>query len=199
MGYRYYIYEVDKVLVNKIRTCQTMDDLINVVSTDRPDAYEYYDEDDWCVKLYELGKELFCFGKNYENAAEIHKHGTSLFVSAELNESFSRENAIILEKEGLVNAIEWQKRKIVSIYEDLLKEKSDDKFDNRSQLDRMREHIEDHLQWWKPRFGDFCAYNLNKATDSIARSHLYEHTIFDLVRIYKTFDWENKYMIFLGW
>lgn len=48
-------------------------------------------------------------------------------------------------------------------------------------------------------FGDYTAINTNKEKESLVSSWLYEHTIFDLVRIYKTFDWENKCLLFMGW
>ena len=38
-----------------------------------------------------------------------------------------------------------------------------------------------------------------KEKECLVSSWLYEHTIFDLVRIYKTFDWENKCLLFMGW
>lgn len=204
MGYRHRIYEFDKALVEKIRACKTKNDLIEVISKTNPDAYEYYDEEENYIQLYRLGKELFNFGSYYENASEMYKHGDSLFLSDELNEEFSDEKAIVLDKEGLLCAIEWQKEKIISIYEDLLKDDykghEDDLVERyQHQSYKLQRHVEDHLRWWKPEWGDFCAYNLNENTDSIVRSWLYEHTIFELVRIYKSFDWENKRMIFMGW
>jgi hypothetical protein len=37
------------------------------------------------------------------------------------------------------------------------------------------------------------AYN-----DKINRSGLYEYAIFELVRVYKTFDWENDALVLIG-
>ena len=64
---------------------------------------------------------------------------------------------------------------------------------------RLLKHCKDHLRWWKPEFGDYTAINTNKEKECLVSSWLYEHTIFDLVRIYKTFDWENKCLMFMGW
>ena len=49
---------------------------------------------------------------------------------------------------------------------------------------RLLEHCKDHLNWWKPEFGDYTAIDTDKSKDNLADSWLYEHTIFDLVRIY---------------
>lgn len=67
-------------------------------------------------------------------------------------------------------------------------------YDDRTQLERLQEHIRGHLRWWK-----LGACNLSEHSERVASSWLYEHTIFDLVRIYKTFDWENKRLMFCGW
>lgn len=39
---------------------------------------------------------------------------------------------------------------------------------------------------------------MNKNSERLNRSWLYKHEYFKLVRIYKTFDWENNEMIFMG-
>lgn len=190
MGYRQYLYQVDKGLVEKIRDCKTETEYLEVCK----DYFPNNRDDDDFFPVYELGKELFEFGKYYENADEMYKHGDSLFTSSELNERYEDYGAIVIDKSGILCAIEWQKNRILSIYEDLAREKSEDRFDDRSQFYRLKEHADSHLRWWK-----FGACNLNENTDNIASSWLYEHTIFDLVRIYKTFDWERNCLVFAGW
>lgn len=193
MGYRQYLYEVDKNLVEEIRNCKTEEDYISVCRKFNVEVNDDY------VPINHLGKEIYEFGKYYENSHELHKHGNSLFSSEELNEEYEDYGAIILEKSGLICAIEWQRDRIIKIYEDLLREKSINEFDKRSQFDRMTEHITSHLKWWKNPYGGFTAYNLDEKCENIVESWLYEHSIFDLVRIYKSFDWENKCLIFAGW
>lgn len=41
-------------------------------------------------------------------------------------------------------------------------------------------------------------YNLDEG-DEITTSWKYEYSIFELVRIYKTFDWKNNVMIYYGY
>lgn len=190
MGYSEYLYEIDKRLVDEIRKCKTEQEYISVCC-----KFNVEVDDDY-VPINHLGKEIYEFGKDYENSDKLYKHGNSLFTSEELNEQYGDYNAIILEKSGLVCAIEWQRDRIIKIYEDLLREKSINVFDERSQFDRMKEHITSHLRWWKPFYG--VAYNLDENRENLVESWLYEHSIFDLVRIYKSFDWENKYLIFAG-
>lgn len=202
MGYRHYFYEVDKEKVESIRNCKTKEELYNYC--EQNDIKCYYS-----FPIYELGKVIFEFGKYYENCDEIYKHGDSLFTSEELNEHFEDYGAIICDEEALLCAIEWQKKHIIQIYENLVnntfKESLErynyplDIDDKELHYQRLLSHCRDYLSWWKPEFGDYTAINTNKEKTPLASSWLYEHTIFDLVRIYKTFDWENKCLLFMGW
>jgi hypothetical protein len=194
MGYRYHFHEVDKNLINEIRKCESVDDFVSTMIAYDPSNKDYVEEGSFF--LHELGEEIFDLGGHYENANEVSKHGIELFTTNELNEFYQEYKAVILNKKGVLCAIEYMRNKIVSIYEDLLKEDSNDKI---SQLDRMKIHAHEYLNRWKPSYGNFTAYDLDENRDNLAMSQLYEHQIFDLVRIYKTFDWENKCIIFLGW
>ena len=41
-------------------------------------------------------------------------------------------------------------------------------------------------------------YDLDDDTDCIVNSWKYEYVIFELVRIYKTFDWKNDVLLYVG-
>ena len=196
MGYRQYIYSVPTWLVDEIHKCKTEDEFIKTMQKFRNEIVEYEPLDEkYYVPLYNLGEKLFEFGKYYENSDEMYKHGDSLFSSEELREQYQDYGAIVLDPSGIECAIEWFKKKVENIYQDLLQEKSDNMWDDRSQFDRLKSHANDYLYWWKGKGPG----NLNKETDCIVNSWLYEHEYFELVRIYKTFDWDNDSMIFLGW
>ena len=196
MGYRQYIYSVPTWLVDEIKKCKTNEDFIKTIQKFRNEIVEYDPlEEKYYVPLYNLGEKLFEFGKYYGNSDEMYKHGDSLFSTEELRERYEDYSAIVLDPDGLDCAIEWCRQKVEGLYLDLLKEKSDDIYDDRSQFDRMKSHINDYVYWWKGKGPG----NLNKETDCIVSSWLYEHEYFELVRIYKTFDWDNDSMIFLGW
>lgn len=197
MGYRQYLYSIDTWLVDEIKKCKTRDDFIKTMQKYRNDIVEYdsFDEQ-YYIPLYYIGKELFEFGKYYENSEEMYKHGDSLFSSDELNEEYSDYGAIVLEADGLLCALDWQRQHIIKMYKDLLREKSVREWDARSQLDRLIENAKDHLAWWE--YADGPA-DLDREHEQLVHSWLYEHTYFELARIYKTFDWDNKSMLFMGW
>lgn len=196
MGYRQYLYSVDTWLVDEIRKCKTQDEFIATMQRLRNDIVEYDSFDgSYYVHLWELGDCLFEFGKYYGNSDEMYKHGDSLFSSDELRELYSDYGAIIIDEDGLMCAIEWNRKKVCGLYQDLLREKAESDWDNRSQLDRLVSHANDYLYWWNGTGPG----NLSKENNFIVSSWLYEHVYFELVRIYKTFDWDNKSMLFLGW
>lgn len=197
MGYRQYLYSIDTWLVDEIKKCKTNDDFTKTMQKFRNEIVEYdpFDEH-YYVQLHSVGDELFEFGKYYENSDEMYKHGDSLFTSDELNEYYGDYAAIVIEEDGLLCALEWQRKHIIEMYEDLLREKSARDWDERSQLDRLIENAKDYLKWWKYSNGPA---DLDKGHEQLVHSWLYEHTYFELARIYKTFDWENKSMLFMGW
>ena len=211
MGYRQYFYEVDKSIVDGIRKCKTEEELYDfcIKNGIKCDKYEYDGKVEYYLPVYKLGKELFEFGKYYENSDELYKHGDSLFTSTELNERYQDYGAIVCDENAILCAIEWQKQHIINMYENLVNntfEETLERYNYPSDIDekelhyqRLLRHCKDHLRWWKPEFGDYTAIDTDKSKDNLADSWLYEHTIFDLVRIYKTFDWENKCLLFCGW
>lgn len=211
MGYRQYFYEVEKSLVDGIRQCKTEEELYNfcIKNGIECDEDEYDGEISYWCPLYNLGKELFEFGKYYENDSEIYKHGDSLLVGEELNKRYQDYGAIICDENAILCAIEWQKQHIIQMYENLINNtfvNSLERYNYPSEIDekelhyqRLLRHCQDHLRWWKPKYGDYTAINADKEKDELVSSWLYEHTIFDLVRIYKTFDWQNKCLMFMGW
>lgn len=193
MGYRQYFYEVSKDLVEKIRKCKTEKEFVAIIESAKPDAVERYGEEEY-VPLFNLGSAVYEFGKYYENSDEMYKHGDSLFCSDELNEQYEEYGAIVVERSGVKCAIDFYGNKVKKIYEDLLQEKSASGWDDRSQIDRLKSHVKDYLYWW-----EFGPADMDLSHDRIVRSWLYEHEYFELVRIYKTFDFENKALVFMGW
>lgn len=202
MGYRHYFKSVNNSDMEKIRKCCNEEELIEVEKSLSIEC------DDDYFNMTHLGRNLFEFGKYYENAESIVNKGKPLFCNEELQERYSDYYPIIGGKELILDAIEWQKNHIIKIYEDLLNGNTDeiDKIlhykgmtDEEIKLKRFENHLKDHLMWWKPEYGSFTAINLDLGKDELCDSWLYEHTIFDLVRIYKSFDESKETILFIGW
>lgn len=201
MSYRHRIYRVPKSFVEEAQQLTSLEEFIPFykkychkdVHTDVLDEGE-------TLPLYYIGKELFDYGDRSEVGEKMYNYGSPLFSNETLTNMYDHYKPVVLSEEGLLFSIEFLKNQVADIYEDLLREESSNKWKKGiSQFDRMKHHIESVYQTWRPEFGNYTVYNLNKGTDELVMSWLWEHQIWDLVRIYKTFDWDNYSMIFYGW
>ena len=50
------------------------------------------------------------------------------------------------------------------------------------------------MDWWK----GLGVIDLDESHEWLSKSWQYEHNIFDLVRLYKSIDWDKYTLIFLG-
>jgi len=105
---------------------------------------------------------------------------------------------IISEKE-LENIIEQYYQHVRKYYNKLYDEVSkmakDEPFNQGvigSHMLSMRNNWCDDICNWRP-------YNLNRDKENIVSSDRYEYDVFELVRILKTFDFKNNYLILSGW
>ena len=201
MSYRHRIYKFPKSFVEDCRACKTKEDFHEIYfkycTDERINKKQLEEENYW--PLYYIGEELFDFGDSYENSEEMYKHGDSLFYSLELREAYDDYCPIFLDKSGLLCAIEWNRNKVADIYEDLMREKSSDRWNTQNQLDRMKAHIHDKVEEWRNEFfPELKPYDLSDRP-TLVSSWLFEYQIFDLVRVYKSIDWENDCIIFYGW
>ncbi len=200
MSYRHRIYKFPKSFAEDCRACETKEDFQKIyfkyctderVNKDQLEAENYW-------PLYYIGEQLFDFGE-YDNSEEMYKHGDALFYSLELREAYDDYSPIVLDESGLLCAIEWNRNRVADIYEDLLREKSADKWNDQNQFDRMKNHIKYQYEEWRNEFfPELTPYDLSDRK-CIVSSWKYEYQIFELVRVYKEIDWENDCIVFYGW
>lgn len=202
MGYRHYFYLVDKSKCEAIRN-MTMSELCNYAKSEGVeggDGWFSFNDNKFLDK-----KEIFEFGKLYwdDTADRIYSKGEPLFTDKEVQEDVSDYDPYVVGKPGVLEAIEIYKRKIIESYKDLLVDGgvqllpggfSIGREDIKS-IDKVREFIHEKLKWWEL----FGAIDLDETHESISDSYQYEHQIFELVRLYKSIDWETKTVLFYGW
>lgn len=199
MGYRTYIAKISKTEWEKI------------TDLSKEELYKLYDEDpeDGWVSMNELCNELYEFGKYSEFDDE--KYYTPFFRNTETQEYYSDDHDFhIVGKEYLELIIKHYSEKVKSYYTNILKPflnengrfeiKSLDSPESKKGAMECIEHCRSMaLEWgvsgW---FEDSLPYNLEKK-DSITTSWKYEYSIFELVYIYKKFDWENDLLIYYGY
>ncbi len=205
MGYRHYFYKVNKADVEKVKDMD-LNEIIAYVKEVGAEVYEgendYYFNDDKFLNK----QEVFEFGKLYwdDTAERIYKKGVHLFTREEVQENVSDYVPYVVGKDGVLEAIKIYEEKVLNYYKDLLVDGKDcslplgltlRKEDVKS-IDKLVEHIEDKIR----NLGYIGLANTNEEYKwSVTHSWEYEHSIFNLVHILKSVDWETETILFYGW
>lgn len=204
MGYRHYFYLVD------IAECDCVENMdynafVDYCASKNPESVEGDDGEKFVWLPDTLGqKEIYEFGKLYfENTAErICSKGKPLFANKETQESFCDYNPYRMGKDGMLEAIEIYKQKIINHYKGLFEDGAVQVLPfgieiNREDIkstDKLIDAARDQLLWWE-KLG---VIDLDESHEAISKSWLYEHQIFELVRLYKSIDWNHKCLLFYG-
>jgi uncharacterized protein YggL (DUF469 family) len=205
MGYRHYFYLVDIEECDKVEH-MSYNELAQYCLSKEPcksehDAAEY---DVWFPET--LGQEeVFGFGKLYydDTAERIYSHGRPVFALKETQNEFFDYNPYRMGKDGMLEAIEIYKQKIIDHYKGLFEDGAvqilpfgiEIKRDEIKSTDKLIDAARDQLLWWE-KLG---VVDLDESHEAISKSWLYEHQIFELVRLYKAIDWDKKCLLFYGY
>lgn len=195
MGYRHYFYKCKKADIEQIRE-KTLAEL-----------EEYAKEKGEELSLRDNSilpqEEVFEFGKLYyeDTDEQIYGTGVPLFSHEEVMEEFSDYVPYEVGEQGLLKAIEIYRQKIKDYYEDLLKDGATQILPFGIELprpditsaDKIKEHIKEKLFWIEYKV------NLDETKKTLTDSWQYEDTIFNLVFLLKTIDWEKETLLFYGW
>lgn len=205
MGYRHRFASVPTATINLVRdmTPQELEAWLRQnnskglcrESDDEPVSFVVYDL---------LGQtEFFDFGKDCDWAGELISRSTPLFTNPDTQEK--TEGIVICGKNEFLFVIEQFRLLIHNYYKKCIDEP----------IECMKFHFAKTAEEW----GNITEtlgfemepekavklnamhrpYNLDDNTDTIVSSWKFEYEIFELVRLYKTFDWENKSILFYGW
>lgn len=187
MGYRNYLYKIPKKNVKELRSL-TKQQMIDKYSEEENHVY--------FGKMLEENNAncIFEYGKLYwdDTIGRLHRTGERLFKDEDVNKLFEEEDIYLLGEKALEETIKIYKEKIVKMYDELL---NNDKLSNEEIIEKYEDHLKDYKLWWTR----LNALNLNKEEECICGGWLYEHQIFELVRLYKTIDFEKYDLLFLGW
>lgn len=198
MGYRNYIASIPRKEYDKIKNLNR-EDLYKYKRVDpKEDHIAVYDVAEF--RLYELGKYVDVFSKRLFKP---------VFLDKELQKEFSEEHDFYLVGKKFVEAvIDRYSNNVKSYYNEMLKDiltnEKYPKLKNPKEVSlqsvlKIFNHVKNmSFEWGCTPFSDSPPYNLNNG-DQITNSSKYEYNIFELVRIYKTFDWKNNVMIYYGY
>ena len=200
MGYRHYFYRVGKQEVNDIKN-MSKDELLEHFKA-FPEVVEE-DEGDTYINFHQLLKtiganEVFEFGKYYENEENIMKLSEPMFDLPETQKEFEYYHPVVVGKEAVECAVEFNRHKVVEYFEGLLqtpeeaRQKDPIWYDSRTIEEKIKYAIEQKIRIWKYR--PFSLEGRNMVT-----SWMYEYEVFQLVDLYRNTDWEKYCLIFFGY
>lgn len=218
MGYRTYIATIPKKEYNKIKSL-TKDQLYEFYKVDKEDDY---------LSVHDFGAELHCFGK-YTEFNPPKGSMKKFFKNKETHESYNDDNELMLvTKEFLAYIIETYNRKIKDYYNEMVNPffglTGDDCWGKPSEFlnsikttygEGKRNYTFDfskitpeeqtalfelieHVRSMRTEWTYLTPYDLEKDSE-ITTSWKYEYAIFELVRIYKSFDWKKNVMFYYGY
>lgn len=228
MGYRTYIGFMPKREYNKIKsmTEQQLIEFYNIeIENDDPMDEEcgYWHKGSW-----EYGTELHEFGK-YTDFEPPKKSIKPFFKNKDLLERYEEGDLYIVTPEFLECIIESYKKRIADYYNDMMMPffGKKDSFRDREQATDFLNSIEteynypnnkytfdftkitqdeqnslfkiiEHVRSMRMEWTLIAPYDLGQR-EPISTSSKFEYQIFELVRIYKSFDWKKNVMIYYGY
>ena len=169
MGYRSRLGKVAKIEKDRFNG-KTHDEVEQLLGEYNSPYYP-----DFHTQLYELGK--------YYNFTK----GKIPFYSFDIEEIYETE-FYIMTKDELKELIREYHDLIYQYYEKLAQGK-----------DNVDEFIRSKARQWCAKSIDPYWLDQEKTDGAIVRSWEYEYAIFNLVYIYRTFDWETDYLIYSAW
>lgn len=205
MGYRHYLYAVPKKQVTEIQACKTNDDWCNFA-----ERYGYRvslsvcnDGSDWFAP-YDVGNDLYELGKYSEIGFKLESERPSLFTSDELKRRYEDYGFALLTKDDFKAVIEEYRQKIVNWLKSLLSPEDDPLIPSKLSKEERRRvlidrEIKNKIDNWSGKYFGISPIDLDESKERITGDWSYEYAIFELVRLYKIFDWENDDLVLVGW
>ena len=184
MGYINYIGIIPKEKYDKIKDFS------------KEELFEYNgEEEDGYVSTRDLSiEELYEFGKNCD--FKLEDFAKPFFSNEELQESYNSDTELlIVGKEFLKEVIEEYTGYVQENYKKLI----DGINGNNPRLMTFEkaEELYKHVRGMSIEWLQLTPYNL-ESENVITTSWKYEYVIFELVRIYKTFDFDNDILVYYG-
>lgn len=226
MGYRTYIGFLPKEEYDKLKG-MTLKELFDykeeIYNEEDPDDNGHVGVYDLGTELYEFGKYTDFTPPETSVKQFFEKEDTKEYYSSDNDLHIVTKDflAYIIDYYSL-KVQKYQQDMLVPFFPDVIKEKyskqhseflnsakseykllgEEHTFDfskitqeEQNAIYKIIEHMKQmHFDWAHNR----RPYNLERGT-AVTNSCKYEYSVFELVRIYKTFDWENNVMIYYGY
>lgn len=181
MGYRNYIGKISKENHNKIKDLTSKE------------FCEIYNTEYVCCRKIEGFECLYNLGKHIEDdIVDVFKTKFFNNIPEDPEEEF-----YIVSEQFLTHLINEYRKKTILYLKSLVESKDKDVNDiNDRNKTTYKEYVENKISNWKR---EDSIINLDKSKNDIVNSWSYEHSIFELVRIYKSIDFEKDLLIYYGY
>ena len=201
------------IIIHKLCYCKTIEDLIKVQEKHKLECFKPKSEFNAAYfMVYRIPhREQFEFGKYCNEGRDTYNNTQDIFTTPELKELVSEDEFRFGGVEVIKAAIDWTEKHIIEMYQNLIDCKSDWEWEQH-QIDLMTDeerkkyhynmlldHCSGYLNYWKTEIKGIHAYNNDREKSELSNDWLYEHTFWDLVRMWKEFDEENELVLFIGW
>lgn len=180
MGYRHNIATIEKKVYEQIKdlTAEELKAFFN--------ESDYVPMDCFAKNIFELGK--------YYNDEFLKTFRTEVFSNEEVNVHFRADTDLyLISKEGFLAIIDSFREKVLNYYQDVMNH-ADHKIMGYNSAPSPEQFIQEKIRTW----GENCTqlklypYNLTENNEDIVSSWEYEYAIFELVRIYKSINWDTQ-------
>lgn len=177
MGYRHYIGIAEKSKLEFVKDLSIVE------------LQDCYDEDYLPARLFT--KETYELGKMYDDR-DIAKFRSDVFTNPDTNCHFNNSDNefYIINKEGFEFIIDSYRKKVLAYYESILNpSKEDVLFGDQLTPEKC---IQEKVRTWGENCTKFKLYPYSLKGEQISTSWTYEYAIFELVRVYKSINWETQ-------
>lgn len=221
MGYRNYIYTIPKKDYNKIKSL-TKEQFYDWCRS--KGILEDCEDEEPYVPVWELGIELHNFG---DTDVVLPKKGVlPFFKKSDVALRFGHYQMKVISPQILEYIVEHYSSKVEKYYKGMAEPffgvpnkfkaseflnsvKTEYNFPNSnhtfdfSKITQEEQNalykILEHVRSFRMEWVGYKPYNLENNSQVITTSWKFEYNIFELVRIYKTFDWKKNVMFYCGW
>jgi hypothetical protein len=206
MGYRHRFATVPKGVYDAVKD-MTPEQLKEWVLKNQPDGW--YDEGDgegWFSHYLILGQsEIFDFGKNCWFAEDLMKRAQPLFNLQETQNAM--EPIHLCTKADFEFVIDEMRKHIANYFKEIFETYSPE---------QMKHHFLEKKEEWDDMTNTLGMtdltpekaaaintmhrpYNMDLSREGLVNSWLYEYEIFELVLLYRQFNWDTTVLMFYGW
>lgn len=191
MGYRHYFFKAKIEDVDRVKNL-TPQEIDKICSEN---------DNDMCFGIEKIlyHKGVFEFGKLYwdDTSEQIYRTGVPLFNNKKSMEMFEDFVPYVVGKAGLLKSIEIYQNKIIKYFEDCMTDTYDEFRDTTCKSeDKIKNDINDRLYYWK---NNYVLSQDENDKNRVTKSWQYEYSVFNLVHLLKTIDWEKETLLFYGY